>query len=59
MGLIFAMESAIVVHGFQLAEQMHRVRYQWLVGDGDSFVYRAVVVDVLYGYFVQKVEPHS
>ena len=59
MGLIFAMESAIIVHGFQLAEQMYRVRYQCLVGDGDNSVYHAVVIDVSYGYFVQKVEPHS
>ena len=51
-----AMESDIIVQGFQLAEQMHGVRYRWFIGDGDSSVYHAVVTDVLYGRCVQKVE---
>ena len=32
-----AMESDIIVQGFQLAEQMHGVRYRWFIGDGDQF----------------------
>ena len=31
-----AMESDIIVQGFQLAEQMHGVRYLWFIGDGTA-----------------------
>ena len=51
-----AMETDIIVQGFQLAEQMHGVRYLWFIGDGDSSVYHAVVSNVSYGRYVQKVE---
>ena len=50
------METDIIVQGFQLAEQMHGVRYLWFIGDGDSSVYHAVVSNVSYGCYVQKVE---
>ena len=36
----------IIAESFQLSEQMHRVRYLWLIGDGDSSVYDAVVTGV-------------
>ena len=46
-------QSDIIVE----AEQMHRIRHMWLIGDGDSSVYYAVVTNVLsYGHHVQKVE---
>ena len=36
---------------------MHRIRYTWYIGDGDSSVYHAVVTNVpSYGCHVQKVE---
>ena len=50
------METDIIVQSFQLAEQMHGVRYLWFIGDGDSSVYHAVVSNVSYGHYVQKVE---
>ena len=51
------MEADIIVEGFKLSEQMHRLRYIWFIGDGDSSVYHAVVIGVpSYGRFVQKVE---
>ena len=56
-GTSCAMESDIIVEGFQLSEQMHGVRYMWFIGDGDSSVYHAVVTNVpSYGRHVQKVE---
>ncbi len=33
-----AMESDILVEGFRSTEEMHGVRYMWLLGDGDSSV---------------------
>ena len=51
-----AMESDIIVQGFQLAEQIHGIRYLWFIGDGDSSVYHAVDSNVSYGHYVQKVE---
>ena len=56
-GTSCAMESDIIVEGFQLSEQMHGIRYMWFIGDGDSSVYHAVVTNVpSYGRHVQKVE---
>ena len=39
-----------------IAKQMHKVRHLWFIGDGDSSVYHAVVTNVSYGRYVQKVE---
>ena len=50
------METDIIVQSFQLAEQMHGIRYLWFIGDGDSSVYHAVVSNVSYGHYVQKVK---
>ena len=56
-GTSCAMEANIIVEGFQLSEQMHGVRYLWLIGDGDSSVYHSVVTGVpSYGWCVQKDE---
>ena len=51
------METDIIVAGFKESWKMHRVRYMWLIGDGDSSVYHAVQLEVTsYGRDVEKVE---
>ena len=52
-----SMEANIILEGFQLSEEMHGLRYRWLIGDGDSSVYHAVVSGVpTYGIDIKKVE---
>ena len=52
-----AMETGIIVAGFKESWKMHRVRYIWLIGDGDSSVHHAVQLEVTsYGRDVEKVE---
>ena len=52
-----AMESDILVEGFQQAEQTHGVCYMRLVGDGDSSVMNSIHQKVpVWGRFVLKIE---
>lgn len=51
-----AMEADIVVEGFCLAEQVHKVRYKYFIADGDSSVYARIVQRVPYGREVHKLE---
>ena len=53
------MEADIILEGFWQSENMHglRLRYLWLIGDGDSSVYHSVVTGVpSYGREIAKVE---
>ena len=51
------MEPDIILEGFRLSEEMHGLRYLWLIGDGDSSVYHSVVTGVpSYGKDITKVE---
>ena len=52
-----AMEGDIIVEGFQKSEQMHGVRYMWLVADGDSSVFARIKEEVpIWGVDVSKIE---
>ena len=52
-----SMEADIILKGFRLSEEMHGLRYLWLIGDGDSSVYHGVVTGVpSYGRKITKVE---
>lgn len=52
-----AMESDILVEGFNQAEQTHGVRYMYLVGDGDSSVLSSIHQGVPgWGRYVRKIE---
>ena len=52
-----AMESDILVEGFNQAERTHGVRYMRLVGDGDSSVLSCIYSGVpLWGRYVRKIE---
>ena len=52
-----SMEADIILEGFQQSERMHGVQYRWLIGDGDSSVYHAVVSGVpSYGINIKNVE---
>ena len=52
-----AMESNILVEGFNQAERTHGVRYMRLVGDGDSSVLSCIYSGVpLWGRYVRKIE---
>ena len=52
-----AMEADIILEGFRISENMHGVKYLWLIGDGDSSVYNSVVTGVPgYGRDITKVE---
>ena len=51
-----AMEADIITEGFRKSEAIHRLRYLYLVGDGDSSVFHSVAVNVPYGRYVKKVE---
>ena len=51
------MEADIILEGFRLSEEMHGLRYLWLIGKGDSSVYLSVVTGVpSYGRKITKVE---
>ena len=41
-----SMEADIILEGFCQSEEMHGLRYLWLIGDGDSSVYHSVVTGV-------------
>ena len=52
-----SMEADIILEGFRQSENMHGLRYLWLIGDGDSSVYHSVVTGVpSYGREIAKVE---
>ena len=52
-----SMEADIILEGFCQSENMHGLRYLWLIGDGDSSVYHSVVTGVpSYGRDITKVE---
>lgn len=51
-----AMEADIITDGFRQSEAMHKLRYLYLVGDGDSSVFYSVANNVSYGRLVKKVE---
>ena len=52
-----SMEANIIVEGFRLSESMHGLKYQHMIGDGDSSVHHAVRNGVpSYGRHVQKLE---
>ena len=51
------MEADIILEGFRQSENMHGLRYLWLIGDGDSSVYHSIVTGVpSYGREIAKVE---
>ena len=51
-----AMESDIIVEGFNLSESMHGLRYMQFIEDGDSSVHYNIVTSVPYGRHVEKIE---
>ena len=51
-----AMETDIIVEGFQKCEQQHGIRYTSFIGDGDSSVYSSLIEAVPWGYSIKKVE---
>ena len=51
-----AMESDIILKGFQQSEQQHGLRYIQFIGDGDSSVYPMLVSGVSWGYAIRKLE---
>lgn len=52
-----SMESDIILEGFKRSIQMHGIKYAYLVGDGDSSVFKKLQVEKPYGNFaIQKVE---
>ncbi|KAF5292500.1 hypothetical protein FQR65_LT01644 [Abscondita terminalis] len=57
-GTSTSMEAAIILDGFKCSIDMHNIRYKYLIGDGDSSVYRKIREGKPYGpsYFVQKIE---
>ena len=55
-GTSCGMELDIITEGFQRSEQMHKLRFTQLVGDGDSSVFYSVALNVTYGRRVKKVE---
>ena len=51
------METDTILEGFRQSENMHGLRYLWLIGDGDSSVYHSVVTGVSsYEHDITKVE---
>lgn len=50
------MESEIIVKGFQLSEELHRLRYLHFIGDGDSSVFANLKEKVSYGNQIKKIE---
>lgn len=51
------MEAAIIVEGFKQSEQMYGIRYQKLIDDGDSSVYKKILYARPYkNLLAQKVE---
>ncbi|XP_063229100.1 uncharacterized protein LOC134534548 [Bacillus rossius redtenbacheri] len=55
-GASTAMEQEILVQGFCESENMHGLRYKFIVGDGDSSTYVKIQQNVSYGRHVVKME---
>jgi hypothetical protein len=55
-GTSTGMEQHIIVDGFRASEEMHGVRFKYMIGDGDSSVYARVQKGVRYGRRVVKLE---
>ncbi|KAH8029635.1 hypothetical protein HPB51_002088 [Rhipicephalus microplus] len=51
-----AMESDVIVEGFQRSVEMHGVEYRIFIGNGDSSVLHQILTKVEYGRFVKKRE---
>ncbi|KAF4530437.1 hypothetical protein B566_EDAN018090, partial [Ephemera danica] len=52
-----SMESAIIVEGFGMSEEMYGLKYNKLIGDGDSSVHKRLIEAHPYDNFeVQKIE---
>lgn len=53
-----AMESGVILEGFQCSVRMHNLKYLRLIGDGDSSVYKKIQDSKPYGpdSFVEKIE---
>lgn len=51
-----AMESDVIVEGFNASERTHGLRYLKFVGDGDSSVFAKIRDNVVYGGSVKKIE---
>lgn len=49
-----AMESEIIVEGFQKTEEIHQLRYLSFIGDGDSSVFAKLKEKVSYGNIIKK-----
>ena len=51
------MEADLTLEGFWQSENMHNLKYFWLIGDGGSSVYQSVVTGVSsYSCEITKVE---
>jgi hypothetical protein len=55
-GTSTGMEQTIIVQGFRASEEMHGLRFKFMIGDGDSSVYARVQKSVRYGPRVVKLE---
>uniref|UniRef100_A0A2A4IWF1 Uncharacterized protein n=1 Tax=Heliothis virescens TaxID=7102 RepID=A0A2A4IWF1_HELVI len=51
-----AMESEIIVEGFQKSIEQHQLRYLSFIGDGDSSVFASLKEKVSYGNKIKKIE---
>ena len=51
-----AMETDIIVKGFQESERMHGLQFLEVIGDGDSSVHKNILTRVSYGRRVRKIE---
>jgi hypothetical protein len=50
------MEQDIIVEGFNCSKEQHKLRYKFIIGDGDLSVYSRVVERCRYGRRVEKLE---
>ena len=51
------MESEILLQGFKLSEEMYGIKYNILIGDGDSSTYKKIVDSRPYNDLsVEKIE---
>ncbi|XP_030019778.1 uncharacterized protein LOC115439875 [Manduca sexta] len=55
-GPFSTIESDIIVEGFQKSEEIHDLRYQSFIGDGDSSVFSHLKEKVSYGNQIKKFE---
>jgi hypothetical protein len=57
-GTSTAMESQIILEGFNKSLEMHGVKFSKIIGDGDSSVYKKIKENKPYGpsFFIEKIE---